>query len=267
MKLLTLNVSLFDSNNSKLSKFLSEQKADIVCFQEITRDLDKGALKKYISKNPIDKATNELEFGFFGPNEVFGPFTLNEFHGQKNFHFDPGGMVEIGNYTKSKYPITKGENIFLEGHFSYSTDYSNWPDDDHRAVLVTDLDMGKHNLRVINYHGIWTKDKQGNEKSLSACKKIYQLAMATKGEIIICGDFNLFPDTPSMKVFQSDFISLVDRYNIRATRPSSNELSGLERNVVDYVLLSRNIEVQSFKVLETDVSDHLPLFLDFEFSK
>lgn len=267
MKLLTLNVSLFDSNNSKLSKFLSEQKADIVCFQEVTRDLDKGAFKKHISKNAIDKATNKLEFDFFGPNEVFGPFVLKEFHGQKNFHFDPGGMMEIGNYTKSKYPITKAQNIFLEGHFSYETDYSNWPDEDYRAVLVIDLNIGKNSLKVINYHGIWTKDKQGNEKTLSACKKINQFAMDARGEVIICGDFNLFPDTPSMKVFQGNFISLVDLYNVKATRPSSNELSMQSRNVVDYILLSKNINVRSFNVLDTDVSDHLPLVLDFDLPK
>src|SRR3989304_7220337 len=213
MKLLSLNVALFESNNSKLSKFLSEKKVDIACFQEVTRSLDKGVLKKYISKDAIDKALDELKFDFFGPNDVFGPIELTEFHGKKNFHFDPGGMMELGNYTKCKYPITKGQNIFPEGHFTYETDHSNWDDEQNKALLVTDLDTGKHNLRVINYHGIWTKDKQGNEKSLSACKKIYQLAMATKGEIIICGDFTLFPDSTSIKVFQSDFISLVDRYN------------------------------------------------------
>ena len=267
MKLLTLNVALFESNNSKLSKFLSEQKPDIVCFQEVTRVLDKNVLKKYISKNTIDKATDELKFNFFGPNEVFGQIEMNEFHGQKDFNFDPKGMLELGNYTKSKYPIKNGQNIFLERHFTYETDHSDWEDEQNRSVLIVDLDLNKNNLRVINYHGIWTRDKKGNEKTLAACKKINQLAMSAKGEVIICGDFNLFPDTPSMKVFQSNFISLVDRYKIIATRPSSNELSGLARNVVDYVLLSKNIEVKSFRVLESDVSDHLPLVLDFEFSK
>jgi endonuclease/exonuclease/phosphatase family metal-dependent hydrolase len=267
MKLLSLNVALFEPNNSKLSKFVKGQDADIVCFQEVTRALDKNVLKKYISKDPIDSATSKLPSGFYGPTETFGSFELKEFHGKDIFRFDPGGMLELGNYTKSKYPIKKAQNIFIEGHFTYNTDPSNWPEEDYRAVLVADLDLGKNNLRVINYHGIWTKDKLGNERTLSACQKIKDLALEAKGQVIICGDFNLFPDTPSMKVFQTNFISLVDRYNIRATRPSSNELNGQDRNVVDYILLSRNVKVKSFNVLGTDVSDHLPLVLEFELPK
>ena len=142
-----------------------------------------------------------------------------------------------------------------------------WPGEKSHAVLVTDLDLGKNKLRVINYHGIWTRDKRGNALAFEACKKINELALENKGETIICGDFNLFPDTPSIKIFESNFKSLVDRYNINTTRPSSNELSGLDRNVVDYILVSKNLKVNRFKVLENEVSDHLPLVLDFEFSK
>jgi endonuclease/exonuclease/phosphatase family metal-dependent hydrolase len=67
-----------------------------------------------------------------------------------------------------------------------------------------------------------------------------------------------------MQVFYNDFISLVDTYKIKTTRPSSNELNGLKRNVVDFVMVSPDIKVNSFEVLDSDVSDHLPLVLDFE---
>ena len=268
MKLLSLNVALFEPNNSKLTKFLKDQAPDIVCFQEVTRALDTNVLKKYISKDPIDTATSKLSYGFYGPVDMFGSFELKEFHGKGKFRFNPGGILELGNYMKSKYPIKKAQNIFLEGHFTYDTDWnSKWPEEDYRAALVADIYLGKNLLRVINYHGIWTRDKLGNERTLSACKKIKDLALEAKGEVIICGDFNLFPGTPSMKVFQDSFISLVERYNIKMTRPASNELSGQDRNVVDYILLSRNIKVKSFNVLGTDVSDHLPLVLEFELPK
>jgi len=67
-----------------------------------------------------------------------------------------------------------------------------------------------------------------------------------------------------MKVFKDDFMSLVDKYNISTTRPKSNELSNLKRNVVDYIFVSNQIKVNSFEVLNTDISDHLPLSLDFD---
>ena len=67
-----------------------------------------------------------------------------------------------------------------------------------------------------------------------------------------------------METFYKDFVSLVDKFNILTTRPKSNELSNFKRNIVDYVLVSKDIKVNSFAVLDSDVSDHLPLVLDFE---
>lgn len=189
---------------------------------------------------------------------------MDNFHKCKHFWFDLGGLVEMGNYVKSKYKIVTAQNIFVENHFTYTTDYSNWPEEDYRAVLVVDLDIQGKALRILNYHGIWTKDKIGNKKTLAACQKIKELALKSKGETIICGDFNLFPATPSMKIFESDFVSLVDKYNIETTRPKSNELSKIARNVVDYIWVSKGIKDKSFKVLDTNVSDHLPLILEFD---
>ena len=34
--------------------------------------------------------------------------------------------------------------------------------------------------------------------------------------------------------------------------------------IVDYVIVSPEVEVENFKVLNEEVSDHLPLYLEFE---
>jgi len=264
MKLITLNVALFEANNSKLIKFLKAQKADIICLQEVVKEIDTTVLHEYITKKPIDLATSELSYTFFGPNSIMDRFDMEGFHGHDAFHFDLEGLAEMGNYTKSKFKITKGQNIFVQNHFTYTTDRSKWPDEDYRAVLLTDLEIGKKKLRVLNYHGIWTRNKLGNEKSFEACEKINSLALEANGDVVICGDFNLFPDTSSMKIFNKNFISLVDKYKVKTTRPASNELNKLDRNVVDYIWVSKSINVKSFEVIESDVSDHLPLILEFD---
>lgn len=264
MRLITLNVALFEANNSKLEKFLKDQRADIVCFQEVAKEIDETVLHEYITKSPIDSATSELGYYFFGPTSIMDRFDMEGFHGHDAFHFDLGGLTEVGNYTKSKFKLNKGQNIFVENHLTYVEGRPKWPDEDYRAVLVTDFEVGKKQLRVLNYHGIWTRDKLGNERSLKACKKINKLALEAEGAVVIGGDFNLFPDTLSMKVFEKNFTSLVDQYKIKTTRPASNELSKLKRNVVDYIWISKGVKVNNFKVIDNDVSDHLPLVLDFE---
>ena len=72
MKLVSLNVALFEANNKILSSFLHEQNADFVCLQEITRGLESTVFEDYISKNMVDQATLNLKYFFFGPNSIMG---------------------------------------------------------------------------------------------------------------------------------------------------------------------------------------------------
>jgi len=256
-------VALFEANNRLLTKFLVEQNADFVCLQEITRALQKTVKKDYVTKE-VDEVTPRLDYFFFGPNSVMGNFEQKNFHGKDIYRFEFGGLMEFGNYTKSNHKIVKAQNVFVQNSFTYSLDRSKWPDEDYRAVLVTDHIVRGKKLRILNYHGVWTQHKLGNEHSMTANRIINDIALRAEGEVIICGDFNLFPDTPSMKIFETNFISLVDKYKINTTRPSSNELHKSKRNVVDYILVSMGVTVNNFQVLNSPVSDHLPLILDFE---
>jgi endonuclease/exonuclease/phosphatase family metal-dependent hydrolase len=266
MQLLSLNVAIFEANNEPVSKFLTKQNADILCLQEVTKKIDNSANPDYISKSPIDEATKNLKYEFYNPITMLKDFQVNNFHKKENFEFDFGGFIEMGNYIRTGFTIVNKEHIYLKNTGNIKiTDWKNWPKCFSTGVQIVDLKLPKSKmLRVINYHGIWTKEKVGNIETLNACRKILSLAKEVNYPTIIAGDFNLFPDSPSMQVFYKDFISLVDKHNIVTTRPNNNELSHLERNVVDYVLVSKGIKINSFKVLDSDVSDHLPLVLDFE---
>lgn len=260
MLLLSLNVALFETNNEKLYKFLLDQNPDIICLQEIAQKLDPNVDPAYLSKNYVDKAAKNLKYSFFSPNWI-----IKDFHQKENFDFDFGGFLKSGNYIKSKFKIFKKSNIFITNKIIKVIDWSSWPEKQSKAVQIVDLDLpGSKNLRILNYHGIWTKEKIGNQNTLSACQKINQIAQEVDYPVIIVGDFNLFPNTESMKVFKDSFVSLVDKYQIQTTRPKINELNNLERNVVDYIFVSQGVKVNSFQVLDTDVSDHLPLILDFD---
>jgi endonuclease/exonuclease/phosphatase family metal-dependent hydrolase len=263
MKLLCLNVSVFDANNQALAHFIQEQNPDILCLQEVTRRIDDAVDEQYISLPAIDAVTRHLSQCMYGPSSIREKMELKKFHGQDTFLFDFDGKLDFGNYTKSPYPLTFAQNIFVQKHYGYTSDFAMSPEDYPGSFLVCDFSLKEKPLRVINYHGIWTQHKHGNENTLAANKKILEVAKEAPGEVIICGDFNLFPDTPSMRVFEKDFTSLVDLHKIQTTRPKTNELSHLPRNVVDFVWVSAGIKTTHFQVLVSDVSDHYPLIVEF----
>ncbi len=55
-------------------------------------------------------------------------------------------------------------------------------------------------------------------------------------------------------------MDLIKEYKITSTR----SLSKNRPEVVDYVIVSPEISVNNFAVLGEEVSDHLPLLLEFE---
>jgi endonuclease/exonuclease/phosphatase family metal-dependent hydrolase len=263
MKLISLNVALFEENNDKLKSFIESQNPDILCLQEVTRRVDVEAKTALVSKDAIDFSSSDLLHSFFAPVWVLSKFEQSSFHGEDTFYFDIGGTVEFGNYIRSRFPISKGQNIFVQNHFAYITDWSNWPEEDCRGFQVVDLEVMGKQLRLINYHGIWSKDKKGSPNTQHACEMIREVGLNSAGALIICGDFNLFPGTDSIKVLSQSFKNLCDVFEINSTRPDVNELSGKSRNVVDYIFVNEQVEVNDFVVMQSNVSDHFPLLLDF----
>jgi len=266
IKLLSLNVSLFDSNNDTLKQFLSHQQSDILCLQEVTRKIDENTNNNLISIDSISEGTPFLPYSFFAPLWAMRDFRMENFHGKTLFEADFNGFLEMGNYMKSKFKIIEGHNIFLQNHFTYADNWGYLAEKkgESRAIQIADISISdSQQIRILNYHGIWSKNKIGNEQTKKACETILHHATQTTYPVIICGDFNLFPDTESMKVFDSQFINLANSFQIKTTRPKTNELSNHKRNVVDYILVSKDIHIDTFEVINSDVSDHFPLTLTF----
>jgi endonuclease/exonuclease/phosphatase family metal-dependent hydrolase len=78
----------------------------------------------------------------------------------------------------------------------------------------------------------------------------------------LCGDFNLPPNTKSLAMFEEFGLrNLISEYKINSTRTS---FYTKEEKFADYIFVSNGIKVNDFSVLPDEVSDHAPLFIDFE---
>lgn len=270
IRLVSLNVSIFDDNNLKLSQFFKEINPDIVCLQEVSRKVDNSAFEKYITKDIFDSSMPLLKSSFYAPNFALSEYQKENFHGKKLFYHNFGGVIESGNYIKSKFPIYEGQSLSINGEFTYITD---WKDPATQSNLSRMMQVAyikiKSNLMIscINYHGIWTKNKEDTISTIQATKKILNIMEKIKVPTILCGDFNLLPNTESIQLINEEYSNLIDRYRIKTTRPKSNELSNLDRNIVDYIFVSKDITVHNLQVIDTNVSDHLPLAMDFSIEK
>lgn len=261
MKLLNLNIGIKISNTKQVADFIKKENADIVAIQEIVRHLEDGVLEEYKSKSGV-----ESEVGEIYPHRFFGPLWVTDaFRKDGKIHRAFGGHIEQGNEILSKVPIVEATNEHYYKTYAYALDWTNWKQEDHgRALQVVEIKVGDKRLQVLNIHGIWTEDKKGDDRTIKQCEFVVNAAKRKQLPTIITGDFNLSPTTDSIKLINNSFTNLIEKYKIKSTRPDFKDEIDTGRNVVDYIFVSGDIKVKDFKVIDTDITDHLPMMLEFE---
>ena len=92
--------------------------------------------------------------------------------------------------------------------------------------------------------------------------QLYNFVKNCKKPVIVAGDFNVFWGEEEIEMFLQ--ASNLQNINIRKepTFPSWNP-----KRELDFILCSKEIKVKSYAVIQTQLSDHLPILVDFEIVK
>ncbi len=122
---------------------------------------------------------------------------------------------------------------------------------------------------LANVHGIaYPGAKTDTPERIAQSQKIIDFLADETGEKILGGDFNLLPDTESIRMIErAGMRDLITDFGISATR---NQLSygrypEAERQYfADFAFVSPAIRVTEFQVPPMEISDHLPLVLTCE---
>lgn len=131
-----------------------------------------------------------------------------------------------------------------------------------RNVQYLEFIQNGRECLVANFHGLWDGGaKTDTPDRLLQSQNIKAFLDRVQGPKIMCGDFNLLPTTESLRIIKEGLVDLIEKNHISSTR-SHYYLK--EARFADYAFVSPNIKVNEFKVLPDAVSDHLPLYLDFE---
>jgi endonuclease/exonuclease/phosphatase family metal-dependent hydrolase len=114
---------------------------------------------------------------------------------------------------------------------------------------------------ILNVHGLWTgQGKKDTPERITQSQRIRQFMDTVNTPKILCGDFNLRPDTESMQLIEQGMNNLVTFFKIRSTRTRFYKKG---EKFADYILTSPEVVINEFMVMKDEVSDHAPLYLDF----
>lgn len=129
------------------------------------------------------------------------------------------------------------------------------------------LRRGEKNMHIYNFHGLWYPgDKLDNPERIEQSEKLVEFIAHQGGAKILCGDFNLMPNTQSVAILEGEFRNLIKEFNVRTTRSNLNPYRNtpFEQAFADYVFVSKDLKVNNLIVPDIEVSDHLPMILEFE---
>jgi len=241
MKLLQLNVWGGRLESSVLG-LLKKEQPDIICLQEAV-SVPRGENVGYFG--PVETLAKEL-----GMHLSYAPSV-----GFKFMHT----TVESGNAVLSKQPIASEHITFTRKE--YIKDFDAVSDDyNARNLLHVIIDTEDGVLNVLTHHGHHVQaHKNGNEETMRQCKLIADYASKLKGKVILTGDFNLSPHSESLEQINKVLTNLSIKEKLQTTRTGLTH----KTEVCDYIFVSSDVHVTSFKALDDIVSDHKALTVEF----
>lgn len=256
MKLLSLNIWGGKLKDQLLTFISAHQEIDVFCFQEVYSSSAGKIISREMHSDIFEQITSALKdhIGYFAPH-----LKNHDLEGKVDHNLETGLAV----FVKKSLSIKERGDIFIHrsGHALLDDNYETIPRN-LQYVVVTDNNA---NYLIGHFHGVWyPKTKLDTEDRIEQSKKIRGFLAKRKEKIILCGDFNLLPNTQSLSILEENMRNLIKEFNISTTRNLHYKRG---EKYADYILISPEVSIRDFRLLEDEVSDHLPLYLEFESSQ
>ena len=233
-----------------LIKFIEKNKdIDIFCFQEVLFAEHEDHSAKFKARLNI---CNEIQ-KILVEHECFKSWDKDSDYFEDEFLEN----VPFGQTIFYK----KNIEVIQKGFFSCHGDYKNTKGGKvtGKCQWIKCVERNRE-IYLLNFHGL----SQLNTFKRDTVERLFQSTILKEfikdKSCILLGDFNLNPETESMQVLDSVLINLIGKYQILNTR---SDIYSKPERFADYILISNDIEEKDFMVFQDQVSDHLPLYLEY----
>lgn len=246
MKLISLN-TWGGIVKDELHDFIKKQSVDtdIFCFQEVFDN----------AVNARINVLGDIDINLYRTIS----YLLPDYNGYYAPSQDDGEGLAI--FVKPQIKIDEVGEVFVHRHRNAMV-----KDDGKtmgRNIQFVQFSNDSHDYTIINFHGLWNgASKTDSPDRVEQSKKIKEfINTKAKGKIILVGDFNLEPETESIAILEKGMRNLIREFGITSTR---SHYYTWPVKFADYAIVSNDLVVEKFEVLQDSVSDHLPLLLVFK---
>lgn len=236
LKLITLNVER-SKHLDRVLPFLAEQKADVVCLQEIA-ERDTRRFREAAGENmvfaPMTQWVKE------GPPTVIGVGI-----------FSPYPFV----YSVAQYYHGNGDALAVFDETSIETKAKTVAN----PLLIAEVEKEEVSYRIATTHFTWTPDGSASDYQRQDLQSLFGIT-SQLGDFVLCGDFNIPRGgelyTELIKHFTDEippqYVTSLDATLHRAGKTHAKDLSN---KMVDYIFTTPGYTAADVEMI-SGVSDH-----------
>ena len=250
LKILSYNVHHFrgeagnsqEQTSGEIIRFLNEQKADIICLQEVR-----------LRQNKIfnlAKTVDELKFinhyQYARTSSTFGSVTMSRFPiiSMNEIRFENSRNITIYTDIVANKDTVRVFNVHLH---SYGIDPKDYTIMESGVNSEQDLKEARE---------VGSKLKRGFQMRASQVETIRTMIEESPYPVIVCGDLN---DVPASYAYQQLRKGLKDAFMSSGKGLGSTYFNRLPSLRIDYIFHSRVFESYNFQTYDFRHSDHLPV--------
>ncbi|MCR4328730.1 MAG: endonuclease/exonuclease/phosphatase family protein [Patescibacteria group bacterium] len=255
MKLISLN-TWGGKAYAPLMQFIKEHAptTDIFCFQEI------------LSSPAPQRESHGARTNLYGELAEVLP-NFQKFFTAEQSGYDLDEPVDFpisygqATFIKNSVHVLSTEEVFVYRDRNSALDVKTFP----ASILCTRIAQEEKTYSIMNMHGIAHPEHHDTPDRLMQSEKILRFLEKEEGIKLLCGDFNLRPETLSLALIEKTLLNLNKKFNIPQTRSILSPYFGKKNfdPTVDYILVSPEVETEQLEVPDVQISDHLPLILEF----
>lgn len=248
MNLISLNTWGGRAGKENLLGFFEKHKdVDVFCLQEIWSAPYDHLKDKIDQTHVMTYGMQEISMMFPDHDVYFRP------HVEENY-----GLMTL---VKKELRVIEEGEVFVHHFKGYIPEGEIGTH--ARNVHYVTIETPNGNRTIMNFHGLWNgQGKTDTPDRLAQSDRIIELIQSIDNPVVLCGDFNLTPETESLKKFEAlGLRNLIKEFGITSTRTSFYTKA---EKFADYTFVSPEIVVNDFKILPDEVSDHAAMYLQFE---
>lgn len=178
-----------------------------------------------------------------------------------NFYFKEAhrGKWLCGNGIFSKFPLTRQQHVYTQSPTTGADDYSQ----EGRVYIEVEINLGKDRILVGTTHASYTHRFIVTEQKKTEIDKLLKELKKHKSKFVFSGDLNSRPYSYTIKRISKILKNSGPPLNQNTWTTKPFNYKGFYEDKLnwrlDYVFATKDIKIESSKIINAGYSDHLPI--------